>query len=354
MDSKDHDNERGCGSGDGGGGGGVGVDHILDEFLSYLYNAAPPQDVEPGAFPDGPPSVPPLTTQLPSSSNNSNYSRGATSSPTFVPLDGENDEAPTPRPPEMIAASLEIIEDSDDEVSRPPEMIAASLETIEDSDNEASRPPEILAVSFEGEEEEIIEDSKAARVPEEQIAESVERHSDEEEEEVEETPATVENGGSLMDPLYSSRRPIPTIANTQVGAFSITPTPRRFDDPSLTEDIGQGREEMTISTAHESTNLDANNQLPVVATLVNEEVYAAFLMSDGWSRIPQKYRVVILGLTLVATAAVVAVAVAFAGSQNDSTGSNVATDLVITSTTSTASSSVSATVSPTTPVSKRN
>ena len=106
MDPSKDDDERGSGGGGRGSDGtgfieGVGANHIYDEFLSYLSDATPPRDVELGAFPDGPPPGPPLTTQPPTpSSNNSHYAQGASSSPTFVPLEIEDDEAP-PRPPQM-------------------------------------------------------------------------------------------------------------------------------------------------------------------------------------------------------------------------------------------------------------
>lgn len=118
------------------------------------------------------------------------------------------------------------------------------------------------------------------------------------------------------------------MANTMVGAFLITSTTHRGDKTSLPIGAGQGHVETTSPPAQESLpppqpNLDQSNQsLPLLEVMLeDEESYEASLMSDtqdnvarGWSRVPQKYRVIILGSVLVAMTAIIAVAMTFSGS----------------------------------------
>jgi len=285
MDSKD-DNKRGNRGRDGID-GGRGGNHIYADSPGHLPDAVSPQEVELEGILDV--TCPPSTNQQPALSlNSSNYAWGSNFSPIFVPLEEiEDDEAP--RPPEMIAASFEgtkgeIIEDG---IQQPTLSLNSSnyawgsnfspifvpLEEIED--NEAPRPPEMIAASFEGTRGEIIEDLDTASFPEEQI---------------------------------------------QACSSSITATHQRFDNPSLPVGAGQDHVETTTPLVQESMppprlmSVRSNQSLPFVeAYPVNEEVHEAFLMRDsvahGWSRIPLKYRAIMLGLVLVAMAAIVAVVV---------------------------------------------
>ena len=263
--------------------------------------------------------------------------------------EGEDDEAP--RPPDMVAASFEagkvyeeetLEEDEDEEAPRPPSMIAASCEEIDTADRkETKKPPVSVAYGVD------------PKVPEERTASAQEAEENiactqdfvnilmQEIDDVfnsDGTPANTGNHESLVGPSSSSNQPPSTASNVQVGAPSISLTPRRGDEPSLDAN-GRGHVEISIRSTEESMspplpNFDLSQQLlPLLeATLVQdvpeEPVYDAFPMpapevivinndAHGWSRISLKWRVVVFVLILVAMAAIIAVVVMIAGSQNE-------------------------------------
>jgi hypothetical protein len=166
------------------------------------------------------------------------------------------------------------------------------------------------------------------------------------------TPAMANTGnrGRLVDPSSSPNQPPSTVSNVRLGAISITPTPQRGDGRSLGFAANdQGHVGMTIRSTEESMSLpprpsfDRSHQsVPLIeATLVQdvpqepvyiyintnsgeETVYDAFPMSDtqnndvhGWSRISFKFRIIMLGLVLVAMAAIIGVAVMIAGNKKE-------------------------------------
>jgi hypothetical protein len=261
-----------------------------------------------------------------------------------------------PVPPDMIAASFEagcsyeeekVEEGDDEEAPRPPDMVASSFEghgyeeeekREEGEDDEAPRPPSMMAASCEEIDAADHKATKATKRPPVTIDEGVDPQVPEERNDG--TPANTGNQGSRFDPSSSSNQPPSTASNVQVGTPSITPTPQREDQRSLSLAINdQGHAGMTIPPTEESMpsprpNFDRSQQsLPLLeATLVqdvpNEPVYiyintnsreetvydavpmpAPEIVAHGWSRISLKFRVMIIGLVLVAMAAIVAVVV---------------------------------------------
>ncbi len=142
-----------------------------------------------------------------------------------------------------------------------------------------------------------------------------------------------------MDSSSSSNQPLSTTINSQVSAFLITPFPQRGDsDNSSLVFVNQCHAQ--ISPPQPNFGLSHQSLLWLEVVCADEEVYDAILMTDiqdnnapGWWKRTQKYK--ILGLVLVASAAIIAAVAVVAGSQNDPTRSNAATDPVMTSTAST-------------------
>jgi hypothetical protein len=126
----------------------------------------------------------------------------------------------------------------------------------------------------------------------------------------------VENQESRLDPLPSASE----IVLSEPISIA-TPTLQSVDVTSLPRSDRQDRNrEITTPTTPEPMSpvrpiYDRSNQsLPLLeATLVqdvpDEPVYDAFVLAQGWARIPQKYRVIMVGSILVATAAITAVVV---------------------------------------------
>jgi hypothetical protein len=254
--------------------------------------------------------------------------------------EAEDDLAPPP--PEMVAASYEEYgyeeekreEGEEDEAPGPPELIAASNEAIENADQEAKKKSP-----------EIFEDVNNPQVPGEGVAPVHETEvninsaqdiigSLHEVFDNDVTPATMENREGLMDPSSSSDQQHPTASNAQVGAFSISPTPQGGDRPILAGS-DQGHIEVPILTTEElmspsRPNFDPNNQsLPLlegtlvqdvpqepvyiyINTISQEPVYDAFPVRNT-----RKWKVVMLGLVLVASAAIIAVLVVVSGSPKE-------------------------------------
>jgi len=263
--------------------------------------------------------------------------------------ESEDDEAP-PLPPDTVAASFEAgygyeeekreEEGKDDEAPLPPEFIATSFEGhgYEEEekreggdDNEAPRPPSMIAASWE---EIDAADNKATKKPPVSSEDGIDPQVPGERNDG--TPVTTGNCERLFDPSSSSNQTPSTTSYVQVGAPSITPTPQRGDEQSLGFTANDhGHVGMTPRTTEESMsppwpNFDRSHQLlPLLeATLVQdvpeEPVYNAFPMpapkvndAHGWSRISLKLRVVILGLVLVAVAAIIAVAMIIVGSPKE-------------------------------------
>jgi hypothetical protein len=259
--------------------------------------------------------------------------------------EGEDDEAP-PLPPDMVAASFEAgygheeekreEEGEDDEAPLPPEFIASSFEgqgyeeeekREEGDDDEAPRPPSMIAASWE---EIDAADDKATKKPPVSSEDGVDHQIPGERNDG--APVTTGNRERLFDPSSSSNQTPSTASYVQVGAPSFTPTPQRGDERSLGFAANDhGHVGMTTRTTEESMSpprpsFDRSHQsVPLIeATLVQdvpqEPVYDAFPMpapevndAHGWSRISLKLRVVILGLVLVAMAAIIAAAMKIFG-----------------------------------------
>jgi hypothetical protein len=252
----------------------------------------------------------------------------------------------------------EVIEDNDD-ASIPPEQIAAPFyeeekqEEVEDDEPPAS--PEMVALLYEGNDDtkqeakkksEVIEDKDGANINNAQgIINSIN------------TSGTFVPGigtNSLPEVIDSSSANITSSSTTneQVGVLSITPSPRNASDSSLPVS-SQGCAEIAIDPTSEMMagprpSIDPSLQsAPLleatpVQDLPEEPVYDAFPISPtqdidahGWSRRYQKYRVIILGLVSVTTAAIIAVGVVVSDNRNERAGSNGLTDPIMTSTTST-------------------
>ena len=249
----------------------------------------------------------------------------------------EGDDKEAPRPPDKVASSFEghgyeeeekPEEGEDDEAPHLPSMIASSCEENDAADHKATKATTRQPV--------MIDEGVDSQVPEErndgthmkqrkrqEIINRVMREIDEAFDN-DGTPANTNTGnrGSRSDPSSSSNQPPFTASNVQVGAPSITPTPQRRDQRSLSlaANDQQGHVGMTIPPTEESMpsprlNFDRSQQsLPLLeATFVQdvpeEPVYDATLVQ----RI-SKFRVVVLGSVLVAMAAVVAVVVIVFGS----------------------------------------
>jgi hypothetical protein len=263
--------------------------------------------------------------------------------------ESEDDEAP-PLPPDMVAASFEAgygyeeeKRGEDDEAPLPPEFIASSFEghgyeeeekREEGDDDEAPRLPSMIAASWE---EIDAVDDKATKEPPVSIEDGVDPQVPGERNDG--TPVTTQNRERLFDPSSTSNQTPSTATIFQVDAPSMTSTPQRGDQRSMGLDTNDhGHVGMTICTTEESMSppwpsFDPSHQsVPLIeATLVQDvplepvyiyintnlgegTVYDAFPMSDtqdndvhGWSRISLKLRVIIIGLVLVAVAAIIAV-----------------------------------------------
>jgi hypothetical protein len=287
--------------------------------------------------------------------------------------EGEDDGAP-PLPPDFIASSFEEHgsyeeeekreggggEENEDEAPRPPSMIAAALcEEIDTADQEATKKRKPRRLIEDGDDPQAVPEERtaSAQEAEENIAcmqdfvNNLMREIDDVFDN-DGTPAMANTGnrGRLVDPSSSPNRPPSTASNVRVGAISITPTPQRGDGRSLGFAANdQGHVGMTIRSTEESMSLpprpsfDRSHQsVPLIeATLVQdvpqepvyiyintnsgeETVYDAFPMSDtqnndvhGWSRISFKFRIIMLGLVLVAMAAIIGVAVMIAGNKKE-------------------------------------
>ena len=294
--------------------------------------------------------------------------------------EGEDDGAP-PLPPDFIASPFEehiSYEEeetreggrggNEDEAPRPPSMIAAALcEEIDTADQEATKKRKPRRLIEDGDDPQAVPEERtatSAQEAEENIAcmqDFVNNNLMREIDDVfnnDGTPAMTNTGnrGRLLDPSSSPNQPPSTASNVRVGAISITPTPQRGDGRSLgfaANDQGfaandQGHVGMTIRSTEESMSpprpsFDRSHQsVPLIeATLVQdvpqepvyiyintnsgeETVYDAFPMSDtqnndvhGWSRISFKFRIIMLGLVLVAMAAIIGVAVMIAGNKKE-------------------------------------
>jgi hypothetical protein len=283
-------------------------------------------------------------------------------------MDEENDEAPPP--PEAMAASFEddvdkpeLIDeyngapDRDEELPRwetegdeappLPEMIAAAFEKRRDEeekreecdDDDAPCPPELMAASYEAMDSvdrevkmntpDLMEhDRRIALVHYEAEANFsiVQEIGYLDERNTCELPATVNNAqvlpvSSLLSEQYRN-------INVENGLSSVPPTTQGGYNASLAAS-SQGQLEIPIGTNQDLVSrprlyVDPNNQsLPLLeATLVedkpDEPVYDAFPLSDtqhdvvpGW--LQKNHMAVILGLVLVAIAAIVTVILIFAG-----------------------------------------
>ena len=294
--------------------------------------------------------------------------------------EGEGEDDGAPLPPDFIASSFEehiSYEEeekreggrggNEDEAPRPPSMIAAALcEEIDTADQEATKKRKPRRLIEDGDDPQAVPEERtaSAQEAEENIAcmqDFVNNNLMREIDDVfnnDGTPAMTNTGnrGRLLDPSSSPNQPPSTASNVRVGAISITPTPQRGDGRSLgfaANDQGfaandQGHVGMTIRSTEESMSpprpsFDRSHQsVPLIeATLVQdvpqepvyiyintnsgeETVYDAFPMSDtqnndvhGWSRISFKFRIIMLGLVLVAMAAIIGVAVMIAGNKKE-------------------------------------
>ena len=303
--------------------------------------------------------------------------------------EAEDDGAPAP--PEMVALSYEVNDDTKQEAKQ-------NSEVIEDTDGaninnaqgiidfiNTSLPPETIPASFEGygneeEKREEVEDHDAP-VPPEMIAASYEANDDANGETKRnqdlsldvnntqvaavQTALTQEAEQDVINSIFESGTGMPdtsavysfhgVVGNNETsprtGSFSITSAYQRGDDPSLLIS-GQGHVEIAIypnlelmSRLHPS-NDPGHQSLPLlegtlVQDLPEEPVYDAYPFHPTgdnyvWSMRAQKYRIIILGWVLLATAGIIAVvAVVFFSNANDQTGSDILiADPNMTSTTS--------------------
>ena len=298
----------------------------------------------------------------------------------------EDEDDSAPLPPETIAASFEAAkpksnEDNDD-ASILPGQIAAPFEGhgdgAEDNDS-APLPPDMIAASFEGhsDEEEKHEEAEddGAPAPPEMVALSYEDDTKQEARQnsdviEDKDGANINNVQGIINSINTSGTFVPGIGansspevvspanmqststtNEQVGALSITPTPRSANDPSLPVS-SQGCAEIAIyptsaMMAGPCLSIDPSQSASLleatpVQELPEEPVYDAFPISPtqdvdahGWSRRFQKYRVITLGLVSVTTAAIIAVGVVvYFDKRIKQTGSNVLADPIMTTTTS--------------------
>ena len=261
--------------------------------------------------------------------------------------EGEDDEAPLP--PEMVAAAFEEAKPeliNDDEHSPvPPGQIAASFEghgyeeekREEIDDEEAPRPPEMIGYDSEEEKPKIAS-------AHEDFVDMVNRVMQEIDEAFnnDETPVNRGNRESLLDPSSSSNQALSTTSNVQVDSPSITPSHQSDNGPSLPvsgqghlicstqEQLSQPRPDFGPSYQSipqlEATLVQDVPVEPVYIYVANEgPVYDAIPVSatqdnnlNGWSRISQKCKVIILGLILVATAMAAGVGWWVARYQNES------------------------------------
>jgi hypothetical protein len=292
--------------------------------------------------------------------------------------DEDEDDEQAPPPPEMIAASYESIDylqkarnPSNNTHAQIPagHNAAASFQghgddeqgemendQSDEDEGQAPLPPEMIAALYE----QTVEESQLEKARnltssiyddmELGIENSVEDH-------VDLLHVVFDNDGTHHTKTENpgSRVDSPTSAPAIIRSDPIsivTPTLENVDVLSLPRSDCQVRD-LETSMPPTSTEpmppsrpiFDRSNQsLPLLeATLVQDApdvpVYDAFPLSDNWTKPLQKYRVIILGLILVATAAITAVAVVVVRSRRLTAAATLAT---------TASPSESPTASPTT------
>ena len=238
--------------------------------------------------------------------------------------------------------------EDDERAPPPPEMIAASYEqSMEKSDLEKARNP---PSSIDDDMEMGIENSLQDLVDLlHEVYDNDGTHH-----------ASIENPESRVDSPPSAP------ANVQSDPISIvTPTLQSVDVPSLSRSHRRDSDsEIAMPFTSESMPpfrpiYDRTNQsLPLLeATLVQDvpdvPVYDAFPLNDtqyqynsqGWAKIPRKYRIIILGSILVATAAITAVVVQVLRDRR----LNAASSLTITASPSESPTVSLAMISPTSP-----
>jgi hypothetical protein len=232
--------------------------------------------------------------------------------------------------------------EDDEEAPPPPEFIAASFEWNDDANQDTAKNPPGL-----------IEDGDDSRVRAEPIDTTLEVKR-----EIDSTRDVIDSLMQQLDeiPWGNFEISLETPADTESPERRLNPTPTSaaailqagaVGSPNLQCDDGQSlsrsgqdpNEEIAMPPTTEPMppsrpNFDRSNQsLPLLeATCVDEIV--AFRVIDtqdhdaqGWRRIPRKYKVVMLGVFFMATAAIVAVAVV--GSQNERPEPNVVTGPVV-------------------------
>jgi uncharacterized OsmC-like protein len=160
----------------------------------------------------------------------------------------EGDDEEAPRPPDMVASSFEghgyeeeekREEGEDDEAPRPPSMMAASCEENDAADHKATKATKRPPVTIdEGVDPQVpVERNDGTHMKQRNRQEIINRVMREIDEAFDNdgTPANTNtrNRGSRSDPSSSSNQPPFTASNVQAGAPSITPTPQRRDQRSL-------------------------------------------------------------------------------------------------------------------------
>jgi hypothetical protein len=296
----------------------------------------------------------------------------------------EVDDNEAPIPPEMIVASYEVSDDAE----KKPELIddnnGGKVNNDGVSGNDAPLPPGAVAASFEKHEveeekwEEV--DDIEAPVPPEMIVASYESNAESDAKKalemnrdndfvcvlLEQTdPEEVLNGardeifesGTVM-PSTNTAHSFPEIMrNNEAGRMfdssSITPADRRCDELNLLvrgqDDVGFTVDPNSDLMLHLQPNIDPSyRSLPLIeGTLVRDlpdaPIYDAFPInpiqcsdSGGWFMRARKYKMIIIGWVLLATAGIIAaVVMAIPPNANEPTESNTPSDTTMISTTST-------------------